>query len=71
MTTKERIIDEALTLFSVYGFKGTSVKKIADAVGIKDSSIYKHFALSLNLFDVFILQLIASFLSNPVSFPAK
>ena len=43
MTTKERIVEEALTLFSVKGYKGTSVKDIAGAVGIKDSSIYKHF----------------------------
>lgn len=43
MTTKERIINESLTLFSVKGYKGTSVKDIADAVGIKDSSLYKHF----------------------------
>lgn len=43
MTTKERIVDEALTLFSAKGFKGTTVKDIADAVGIKDASLYKHF----------------------------
>lgn len=43
MTTKERIVDEALSLFSIKGYKGTSVKDIADAVGIKDSSLYKHF----------------------------
>lgn len=43
MTTKERVADEALTLFSTKGYKGTSVKSIADAVGIKDSSLYKHF----------------------------
>lgn len=44
MTTKERIVQEALTLFSQKGYQGTSVKNIADAVGIKDSSLYKHFA---------------------------
>ena len=43
MTTKERIVDEALSLFAVKGYNGTSVKNIADAVGIKDSSLYKHF----------------------------
>ena len=41
--TKTRIIEEALTLFSIKGYKGTSVKNIADAVGIKDASLYKHF----------------------------
>lgn len=41
MNTKERIVKEALTLFSKHGYQGTSVKNIADAVGIKDSSLYK------------------------------
>ena len=43
MKTKERIVSETLTLFSRKGYKGTSVKNIADAVGVKDSSLYKHF----------------------------
>ena len=38
MTTKERITEEALTLFSEKGYKGTSVKDIADAVGISQSA---------------------------------
>lgn len=56
MTTKERIIDEALTLFSVKGFKGTSVKNIADAVGIKDSSLYKHFKSKRAIFDTIVAK---------------
>lgn len=56
MTTKERIIDEALTLFSVKGFKGTSVKNIADAVGIKDSSLYKHFKSKREIFDTIVAK---------------
>ena len=39
MTTKEKITEEALTLFARKGYKGTSVKNIADAVGIKDASL--------------------------------
>ena len=49
MTTKERIIEEALTLFAEKGYQGTSVKNIADAVGIKDSSLYKHYKSKLEL----------------------
>lgn len=56
MTTKERIVDEALTLFSENGFKGTSVKNIADAVGIRDSSLYKHFKSKQEIFDTIISQ---------------
>lgn len=54
MTTKERIVEEALTLFSVKGFKGTSVKNIADAVGIRDSSLYKHFKSKKEIFDTIV-----------------
>ena len=56
MTTKERIIEEALTLFSNKGVKGTSVKKIAEAVGIKDSSIYKHFTSKQEILDAIVGQ---------------
>lgn len=54
MTTKERIIDEALTLFSRKGYQGTSVKNIADEVGIKDSSLYKHFKSKQEIFDTIV-----------------
>lgn len=54
MTTKERIIDEALTLFSTKGFKGTSVKNIADAVGIKDASLYKHYKSKQEILDTIV-----------------
>lgn len=57
MTTKERIVEEALTLFSIKGFKGTSVKNIADAVGIKDSSLYKHFKSKQEIFDTIVLEM--------------
>lgn len=43
MSTKERILDEALTLFSQNGYDGTGVEQIAEKVGIKAPSLYKHF----------------------------
>lgn len=43
MSTKDRILDEALTLFSENGYDGTSVEQIAEKVGIKAPSLYKHF----------------------------
>ena len=57
MTTKEKIVDEALTLFSTKGYKGTSVKSIADAVGIKDSSLYKHFKSKRDIFDTIVIEM--------------
>lgn len=43
MSTKERILDAALTLFAANGYNGTSVEQIAKAVGIKAPSLYKHY----------------------------
>ena len=57
MNTKERIVDEALTLFSVQGFKGTTVKNIAVAVGIKDSSLYKHCKSNQEILDAIVDQM--------------
>ncbi len=42
VTTKENIEFQALNMFSERGYKGVSVRDIAAAVGIKESSIYKH-----------------------------
>ena len=43
MSTKEKILEIALTLFAKNGFNGTSVEQIAQDVGIKAPSLYKHF----------------------------
>jgi AcrR family transcriptional regulator len=41
--TLRRIYEEALKRFAERGYHGTSVREIADACGIKPSSIYAHF----------------------------
>ncbi len=43
LSTKERILEEALTLFAERGYDGTGVDLIAERVGIKGPSLYKHF----------------------------
>ena len=63
MTTKERITEEALTLFAEKGYKGTSVKNIADAVGIKDASLYNHFKSKQEIFES-IVELISKDISD-------
>lgn len=42
--TKERILEEALTLFSQNGYAGTSMSDIAGALGITKAALYKHFS---------------------------
>jgi AcrR family transcriptional regulator len=51
MTTREKILTEALTLFSVKGYDPVSVRDIAYAVGIKESSLYNHFKNKQDIFD--------------------
>ena len=43
MDTKSRILDEALTLFSEKGYANVFVSEIAERVGIKAPSLYKHY----------------------------
>lgn len=54
MTTKERILDEALTLFSEKGYANVFVGDIADRVGIKAPSLYKHYKSKKAIFDAII-----------------
>jgi len=48
--TKQAILEESLRLFSEKGYEGTSVKDIANAVGVKDSSLYKHYKSKQEIF---------------------
>lgn len=43
LSTKERILEAALTLFSEKGYDGVGVDLIAETAGLKGPSIYKHF----------------------------
>lgn len=51
MRTKERILLEALRLFSKKGYDAVSVEQIADAVGIKAPSLYKHYKSKQDILD--------------------
>ena len=51
MTTKEKILNEALILFSEKGYSDVFVGDIATAVGIKAPSLYKHFKGKQEIFD--------------------
>lgn len=43
-TTKEKIMDTSIELFAKQGYAQTSIRQIAETVGIQSSSIYNHFA---------------------------
>ncbi len=54
MTTREKIIYEALSLFSVKGYDAVTIREIASAVGIKESSIYNHFKNKKDILNIII-----------------
>ncbi len=58
--TRQELLDAALELFAEQGYAGTSVKEIAEVVGIRDSAIYRHFQGKREIFE----QLVAE--SGPV-----
>lgn len=64
MTTKEKIIDEALTLFSISGFNAVTVEEIAKGVGIKAPSLYKHYKSKLCIFNAIIEEMQSRYLQQ-------
>ncbi|MBQ6098321.1 MAG: TetR/AcrR family transcriptional regulator [Methanobrevibacter sp.] len=57
MNTKEKIFNVSLDLFSKKGYDSVSLREIAEAVGIKKSSIYSHYsskeAILMDIFNQF------------------
>ncbi len=51
MTTKQKILNEALALFAEKGYSAVFVGEIADAVGIKALSLYKHYKSKQDIFN--------------------
>lgn len=43
-STRQRLLDVALELFAAHGFAGTSMRALARAAGLRESSIYNHFS---------------------------
>ena len=64
MDTKQRIMDEALTLFSEKGYANVFVENIAERVGIKAPSIYKHYKSKQAIFDAIIEEMNRRFLEE-------
>ena len=52
--TRQRILKEALELFSARGYDSVSVGNIAKAVGIKAPSLYNHFPSKRAIFDAIV-----------------
>ena len=54
LTTKEKILNSALTLFSEKGYDGVGVDLIAENVGLKGPSLYRHYKGKEDIFSSLI-----------------
>ena len=55
--TKEDILLAALQLFADKGYDGVSVRDIAEVVGIRQSSLYKHYESKQDIFDNILIRM--------------
>jgi len=58
--TKKKILKHALKLFSLKGYKATTVRDIAGSVGIKQSALYNHFKNKDEILETLISNLTRS-----------
>lgn len=56
MTTKEKIMDVALHMFSERGYEAVSIRDICGEVGIKESTLYYHFKNKMDILDSLIAK---------------
>ena len=61
ITTKIKIRDQALYLFSLKGFDAVSVADIAQAVGIKPPSLYKHYKSKQGILEAIVTEMSARY----------
>lgn len=57
MDTKKKILDVALTLFSEKGYGNVYVGQIAEGVGIKAPSLYKHYKSKRDIFEAILEEM--------------
>jgi AcrR family transcriptional regulator len=65
--TKQKILQEALTLFSEQGYDAVSVVQIAEAVGIKAPSLYKHYKSKQAIFQAILDEMQKRYTQQAVS----
>ena len=64
MDTKHRILEAALSLFAQKGYANVYVGEIADAVGIKAPSLYKHYKNKQAIFDAILKEMQERYLAE-------
>ncbi|BCW70026.1 TetR/AcrR family transcriptional regulator [Arthrobacter sp. NicSoilB8] len=59
-TARDEILDAAAELFTTQGYANTSTRAIAEAVGIRQSSLYHHFSHKDDILEVLLAGTVAS-----------
>ncbi|MGW4325329.1 TetR/AcrR family transcriptional regulator [Nocardia sp. NPDC004573] len=59
-TPRAEILDAAGELFTTNGYANTSTRAIADAVGIRQASLYHHFAAKDDILDALLAETVAA-----------
>ncbi len=62
--TKKNILAQSLALFSSKGFKATTVRDIANSVGVKQSALYNHFKNKDEILETLVEELMTSAIAN-------
>jgi AcrR family transcriptional regulator len=60
-STRDRILDAAESLFARQGFQATTVKQVAERVGVQGPALYKHFSSKRALYEEVLERLFAPF----------
>jgi AcrR family transcriptional regulator len=66
-TPRDEILDAAAELFTEHGYANTSTRRIADAVGMRQASLYHHFATKDDILDA----LLAGTVESPLRLAAE
>jgi AcrR family transcriptional regulator len=63
-STRDRVLDAAEARFAEKGFAATSLGEIADDVGIRTPSLYKHFDSKQALYEAVLERLLSPFIAT-------
>lgn len=70
-STRQKILDAALDLFSIQGFEATSVSQIADRVGIRKASMYSHFASKQEILESLMQETMKHYERHTIFFDSR
>ena len=60
-STRDLILDAAEALFAEKGYQATTIKQVAEQVGVQGPALYKHFASKRALFEEVLERLFTPF----------